>query len=256
MADVCYVYCVIASSRRPRLPRVPRGLPGTGPVRVLDARGGLHIVVADAPLSEYGEAAIAHGLANLEWVSRAAMAHERVVESFLSADAVLPMKLFTIFTNEERALAHVREERKRLDTLVRRVSGHDEWSIRVVLDRGRAERAAPKSAPSSGGRTGVAYLARKKARRDAARELAERAQATVADLYDHLSARAKLAKRRTASELPAQGGSLLLDAAFLVPRRRTASFKTLAGREAKAMARHGYGVTLTGPWPPYSFVQD
>jgi gas vesicle protein GvpL/GvpF len=223
---------------------------------VLDARGGLHIVVADAPLSEYGEAAIAHGLANLEWVSRAAMAHERVVESFLSADAVLPMKLFTIFTNEERALAHVREERKRLDTLVRRVSGHDEWSIRVVLDRGRAERAAPTSAPSSGGRTGVAYLARKKARRDAARELAERAQATVADLYDHLSARAKLAKRRTASELPAQGGSLLLDAAFLVPRRRAASFKTLAGREAKAMARHGYGVTLTGPWPPYSFVQD
>ena len=223
---------------------------------MLDARGGLHIVVADAPLSKYGEAAIARGLANLEWVSRAAMAHERVVESFLSADAVLPMKLFTIFTSEERALAHVREERKRLDTLVRRVSGHDEWSIRVVLDRGRAERAAPKSAPSSGGRTGVAYLARKKARRDAARELAERAQATVADLYDHLSARAKLAKRRTASELPAQGGSLLLDAAFLVPRRRTASFKTLAGREAKAVARHGYGVTLTGPWPPYSFVQD
>jgi len=223
---------------------------------VLDARGGLHVVVADAPLSEYGEAAIARGLANLEWVSRAAMAHERVVESFGSADAVLPMKLFTIFTSEARVLAHVSEQRKRLDTLVRRVSGHDEWSVRVVLDRARAERVAPKFAPSSDGRTGVAYLARKKARRDAAKELAERAQETVADLYDRLSARARHAKRRTASELPAQGGSLLLDAAFLIPRRRTASFKTLAGREAKAMARHGYGVTLTGPWPPYSFVQD
>jgi Gas vesicle synthesis protein GvpL/GvpF len=223
---------------------------------VLDARGGLYVIVADAPLSKYGEAAIARGLANLEWVSRAAMAHERVVESFGSADAVLPMKLFTIFTNEARALAHVSEQRKRLDTLVRRVSGHDEWSVRVVLDRAQAERAAPKSVPSSDGRTGVAYLARKKARRDAARELADRAQETVADLYDRLSARARQARRRTASELPAQGGSLLLDAAFLVPRRRTTSFKTLAGREAKAMARHGYGVTLTGPWPPYSFVQD
>jgi hypothetical protein len=123
-------------------------------------------------------------------------------------------------------------------------------------DRARAERAAPKSATASDGRTGVAYLAQKKARRDAARELAERAQETVADLYDRLSARAREATRRTASELPAQGGSLLLDAAFLIPRRRAASFKTLAGREAKALARHGYGVTLTGPWPPYSFVQD
>ena len=75
---------------------------------MLDAQGGLHVVVADAPLSEYGEAAIARGLANLEWVSRAAMAHERVVESFGGADAVLPMKLFTIFTNEARAVAHAR----------------------------------------------------------------------------------------------------------------------------------------------------
>jgi len=255
MSDACYVYCVIASGRRPRPTRVARGLPATGPVRVLDA-GGLYVVVADAPLSEYGEAAIARGLANLEWVSRAAMAHERVVESFGKADAVLPMKLFTMFSNEARALAHVSEQRKRLDALVRRVSGHDEWSVRVVLDRARAERAAPKSATASDGRTGVAYLAQKKARRDAARELAERAQETVADLYDRLSARAREATRRTASELPAQGGSLLLDAAFLIPRRRAASFKTLAGREAKALARHGYGVTLTGPWPPYSFVQD
>ena len=25
---------------------------------------------------------------------------------------------------------------------------------------------------------------------------------------------------------------------------------------ARALARRGYGLTLTGPWPPYSFVQD
>jgi hypothetical protein len=256
MADGCYVYCVIAAGRRPRPARVLRGLPGTRPVRLLDAERGLYVVVADAPLSQYGEAAIARGLANLEWVSRAAMAHERVVESFGSADAVLPMKLFTIFTNDARALAHVSEQRKRLETLVRRVSGHDEWSVRVVLDRARAERAAPQPAVANRGRTGVAYLARKKARRDAATELAERAQETVASLYDRLAARSRDAKRRTASELPAQGGSLLLDAVFLVPRRRTASFKALAAREAKAMARHGYAVSLTGPWPPYSFVQD
>jgi len=49
---------------------------------------------------------------------------------------------------------------------------------------------------------------------------------------------------------------LLLDAAFLVPRSRAKSFQSLMAREAKALGRHGYGVTLTGPWPPYSFVQD
>ena len=87
-------------------------------------------------------------------------------------------------------------------------------------------------------------------------ELAAHARETVAELYDRLAARSRLAKRRLASELPAQGGPLLLDAAFLVPRARSASFQALAARESRALARHGYGLTVSGPWPPYSFVQD
>jgi len=257
MADGCYVYCLIASQRRPSRPRVSQGLPGTGPVRLLDAGDGLYLVVADAPLKQYGEDAINRGLANLKWVSRAAVAHERVIESFTRAAAVLPMKLFTIFTSDERALAHFAAQRKRLDALVKRVGGHDEWSVRVVLDRARAERAAPRVATASGSaRTGVAYLAQKKARRDAHAELAERAHETVADLYGRLATRARRARRRGASELPAEGGPLLLDATFLIPRGRATSFRALAAREARALARRGYGVTLTGPWPPYTFVQD
>ena len=95
-----YVYCVIAAPRRPRLARVPPGLPGTGRVRLLDVEPGLFMAVADAPLDRYGEAAIARGLGDLDWVSRAAVAHEAVIESFVGETAVLPMKLFTIFTSD------------------------------------------------------------------------------------------------------------------------------------------------------------
>ena len=73
---------------------------------------------------------------------------------------------------------------------------------------------------------------------------------------DRLEARSKLAKRRAASELPVKGGPLLLDAAFLVPKARAASFKALAAREARGLSRQGYAMTVTGPWPPYTFVQE
>jgi len=137
-----YVYCVIAAARRPRLARVPPGLPGTGRVRLLDVEPGLFMAVADAPLDRYGEAAITRGLGDLDWVSRAAVAHEAVIESFVGETAVLPMKLFTIFTGDERAVAHVRAERARIAGVVRRVSNHQEWGVRVVLDRARAAGAA------------------------------------------------------------------------------------------------------------------
>jgi hypothetical protein len=258
-----YVYCVVAATRRPRLTRIRGGLPAAGRVRLLDVERGLFVAVADAPLDRYGEAAISRGLSDLDWVSRAAVAHEGVVESFIAAKAVLPMKLFTIFTSDARALAHVRAERPRIAALVKRVANQQEWGVRVVLDRTRAARvsatgrtgrarAAGKASTSSG----AAYLTRKKSQQDAAVELAEHARETVAALYDRLSARSRLAKRRAPGELPVQGGPLLLDAAFLVPRARAASFRALAAREARALSRHGYGLTISGPWPPYTFVKD
>jgi gas vesicle protein GvpL/GvpF len=254
MADGTYLYCVIAAKPAPRMARSRRGLPGTGPVRLLDVDRDLFLVVADAPLSRYGEAAIARGLNDLNWVSRAAVAHESVVESFMTARAVVPFKLFTIFANDSRAIAHVRGQLAQLRAIVRRVANQDEWSVRLVHD-GDAARGRGARRPVTV-RSGAAYLAHKKARRDEAAERAERARETAHGVFERIAARAKLARRRGAGELPVQGGSLLLDAAFLVPRARTAGFRAMAAREARTLAQRGYGLTLTGPWPPYTFVQD
>jgi hypothetical protein len=252
-----YVYCVVAAPKRPRLTGAPAGLPGTGPLRLLDMEPGRHVVVTDAPLSQYGEVAIRRGLSDLAWVSRAAVAHEAVVEAFIDATVVLPMKLFTLFTSDERAIAHLDGDRRRIDALVKRLANHHEWGVRLVLERpprAAVPRSTVRAKPTRS--SGVAYLTQKKAQRDAAVERAKHARAIAADLYGRLSGRSHAARRRPASELPVQGGPLLLDAAFLVPRSQSRAFTALARREQRALARRGYALTITGPWPPYTFVQD
>ena len=263
MSTGTYVYCLVAAPRRPPARRVPPGLAGLGPVRLLEvdeekSRGGLSVwlVAADAPLDRYGEDAINRGLSDLDWVSRAAVAHERVIESFIAAPAVLPMKLFTIFTSDERARDHIRRQSARIDALVRRVANHQEWGLRVILDRADAAKAARPVNRAKTGMSGTSFLVHKKAARDRSTELARRARETVADLYDRLSEQAATSKRRAASDLPVQGGPLLLDAAFLIASKRAKRFRTIVGREARALGRQGYLLTLTGPWPPYTFVQD
>ena len=267
-----YVYCLVAGDRRPLLRRRFTRLPGMGQVRVLDVGRDLWLVVADAPLNRYGEETINRKLSDLDWVSRAAIAHEAVVESFIDQRAVLPMKLFTIFTSDDRALDQVRGDRRRVDAMVKRVANHVEWGIRVTLDRVRPPRAATAGLPRRSARqrpgekalarrsvreaAGAGYLSQKKAQRDAAVELAEHARETVAELYDRLAARSKLARRRMAGELPVRGGPLLLDGAFLVPRSRATAFRALMTREARRLGRFGYQVTMSGPWPPYTFVKD
>ena len=144
-APLTYLYCLVQASRRPQLRSVPPGLPGAGPVRLLEGGRGLWLVVADAPEAHYGEAAIASGLQNMEWVSRRALGHEAVVESFLGAAAVLPMQLFTLFTSDERALAHVNKDRRRIDKVLQRVAGQHEWGVRLTWDEQRARTAVEKA---------------------------------------------------------------------------------------------------------------
>jgi hypothetical protein len=271
MATGTYVYCLIAATRRPALPAVSSGLPGTGPVRLVDVNdeatsrrrpaGRLSrrpmkqwLVVADAPLARYGEASINRRLSDLGWVARAALAHESVVESFVGVPAVLPMKLFTIFTSDARALEHLRREQDRIGSLLDRVAGHQEWGVRIGLDAGAtsAPRRPGSRAPSE--RSGVAYLSRKKALHDRASELVHRARAAAAGTYDRLQAHAAASKRRAPPQPPVQKGTILLDASFLVPRSRSVRFRSLVGRESKMLASQGFLVTMSGPWPPYTFV--
>jgi hypothetical protein len=48
----------------------------------------------------------------------------------------------------------------------------------------------------------------------------------------------------------------LIDAVFLVARPRSKRFQTTVRREAARLATQGYELTLTGPWPAYSFIGE
>jgi hypothetical protein len=49
---------------------------------------------------------------------------------------------------------------------------------------------------------------------------------------------------------------VLLDAAFLVAQGKARPFQEAAKKAASALAKDGYELTLTGPWPPYNFVAE
>jgi hypothetical protein len=248
--NATYVYCVIQSERAPRHGKVPEGLPGLGVCRLLDAGRGLWLVVADAPLPRFGEASVQRELQDPEWVSRCAVAHEAVVEHWLRARAVVPMKLLTIFESDARALADMTRRRRQLDKTMRRVACRREWGVRIrQLSAAGLERPAPRAA------TGAEYLAAKSRARDADRHRAARGRSRVNLVFRTLSALAVEAERRP----PLAGGDypsrLLLDAAFLVEINRTPRFRATVRRITREWGRAGCGVELTGPWPPYNFIE-
>jgi hypothetical protein len=250
-----YLYCIASAARKPSPARSPHGLPGATPPEIVPAWSSVWLVLAEVPLDTYSAGRIEEQLGDLDWVGRIALAHEEVVEHFARRPgvSVVPMKLFTMFSNRARAIAEITARRKVIEDTVSRIAGAEEWGIRVTRTTA-ATAGSAAGVPLGPERSGAAFLAAKKHARDAARDAKLAAAESAIDAYDRLSSLSRESRRRT--DTPASAATPpLLDAAFLVPSGKRAQFKAAAQREAARCAKAGAQMTLSGPWPAYNFVE-
>jgi hypothetical protein len=254
MADTAiYIYCLVERVPRPSLLRIPPGLPGASKPELIQLEKALWAVACEAPLASYGPDQLEEHLRNVAWVGDMAIAHETVVEHFnlQTRAAVVPMKLFTMFSSRERALAGLRARRKEIASVLSRIRGCVEWGVRISR-RPPTAKSRPKIAPIR--QSGAAFLAAKKRLRDEVRADAVRAVDAAEGAYQVLDKIAKASERRQAPE--GATSPPLVDVAFLVPTRLRARFRAAVTKQAAACRKAGAELTLTGPWPAYNFVQS
>jgi hypothetical protein len=252
MKGATYLYCIVKSAAAPSLARVPAGVAGaTRPALVPLARS-LRLVVAEVPLDVYGPGPLEASLRDMAWVSDVALAHEAVVEHFarVRGATVVPMALLTMFSSLDRAVKDVSGRMANIGAVLRRVEGCAEWGVRVTRSTPPPAPAGRPARPTSGS----AFLAARKQARDDARAFAMAAAEAAEDAFDVLAPLARDARRRT-SEPAGAVAPPLLDVAFLVRATAVTRFKAAARRAAAQCARAGSEMTLSGPWPPYNFVQ-
>jgi hypothetical protein len=281
-ADATYLYCIVKCANPGRraggagstkVVRFPGGLWGTERPRALDAGDGYRLIVSSAPLSLYGSAAIDAKLGDLDWLAERATEHEGVVEHAAKLGSVVPMKLFTLFRNDERALSNVRKMKPSLGRVVDRIAGCEEWGLRVLFDptrqappasaaarSTRRRAAAPRTEVEGRGHSksavsGTSFLRRKRALEEERRQAGARGAANVDELYERLLKAARGGYRRTAPRDEMAAGQVL-DAVFLVPHASAAKVKALVETSAASLVDDGFYVSLSGPWPAYSFIGE
>jgi hypothetical protein len=254
-ATATYLYSVVLSAAEPAGAGGPDGPPGVGALRWLPLGDRLWLAAADAPLPAFSAAAIEKGLKDLDWVSACAIAHERVVEHVSRLGTAVPMKLFTLFSSDARALADLGRSRTRLRAVLKKIGGRQEWGVRVSVDevtaRTRARERAEEAA--AGLSAGAQFLTRKGQENKEVRDILDLGRTAADDVFAAVATHADDTRRRppSASE---PGLRLLLDAAFLVPASRANAFRNAVRKQAERLAPKGYRVVLTGPWPAYNFV--
>jgi hypothetical protein len=251
-ATATYIYCIVQASRSPKAARIPPGVAGGLRPSPVPLARSLWLVLADVPLDLYGPGPLDAALRDIEWVGKIAVSHQAVVEHFARQlqVTVIPMKLFTMFSSRDRALADLRSRVSDIRLIAKRIAGCEEWGVRMTPTRRPSQARRPVAAATSG----AAFLAAKKQARDTAVEAGVATAAAADRAFKALAAIARDAARR--NDAPEGAAPPLLDAAFLVPSSRRVRFKAAARRLASETVKAGAEITITGPWPAYNFVQS
>jgi Gas vesicle synthesis protein GvpL/GvpF len=247
-----WVYAV-ADEAAPPFPGGPIGV-GGGAARPLSA-AGLTAIVGSVAQSEFGEAALRQNLEDLDWLERTARAHHEVIETIAKERPVVPMRLATVYSSDEAAAGMLRERSADLRQTLTRLAGRSEWGVKahvVMPDDGAAGQQPETDDPAPG--PGAAYLRRRRAqlaaRQDARQEAVASAQAVHTEL-GRLSTSARLYPPQS-PEIAGHSGSMVLNAAYLVADDRAEEFGATVTE--LAASHRALQLTLTGPWPAYSFV--
>jgi hypothetical protein len=246
VTDHVYVYCAV-EGQASRVPR--KGMPDGHAPRTVPVQGAVSLIVSDVPAAIYNAASLEPRLADLDWVAAAGAAHHAVVDHLAdTGHVVLPFRLFTIFSNDEVALDTFTRSLPAIRRTFDRVRGRQEWVLRIGKpDPSRVPPGAARETPAA---SGTGFLRAKAEARREARARAERVRRDASASFDALARLADAATSRPVDP----GGSLLCDGALLVPAARVDAVRQALTRSADRLLRDGCAVSLTGPWPPYSFA--
>lgn len=253
MTDRCVWVYAIADDAGPPF---AGGLIGVGggaarPVRTM----GLMAIAGSVAQSEFDEAALRRNLEDLDWLEQTARAHHEVIETVAKERTVVPMRLATVYSSDDAVAAMLQERAADLRKALARLTGRSEWGVKAYLAAPADQADGQESEPDGKALgPGAAYLRRRRAqlaaRQDARQEALASAQALHAEL-DRLSVAARLYPPQP-PEIAARSASMVLNAAYLVADEQAGQFEAAVTELA---ARHrSLQLTLTGPWPAYSFV--
>jgi hypothetical protein len=216
----------------------------------------LAAIASTVPLNEFGDAAMEQNLRDAAWLEHKVRAHEAVLEAALGRTPLVPFRFGTIFSSREHVEEMLRENRDLTATL-NRLRGSFELGVKGFFDPLRFEARAGEEQAEDAPTSGRAYLLRKQRDRrlGEARESFKASCAREAHARLSASARDARANPLQRPEVTGRKAEMFLNGAYLVLPESEPGFRETLAELQSTYGPDGVEYELTGPWPPYNFVE-
>jgi hypothetical protein len=213
----------------------------------------LAALVSALPNGDYDPATVESRLADIDWLSPRAIAHDSVVSWASDKGGVVPFPMWVLFRDKPSLVSGLAPRAAEFHRALDRVTPGREYSVRVFVAKDQLASLSPAVAQLESeiekATPGQRYLLERKL--DALRQTeAREVNASVShSIHEELSQLAIGAVTE-----PAPKSAAILNAAYLVSRAAPEPFQAKLTDLIHKFEPLGCRFEFTGPWPPYHFV--
>lgn len=255
----CYVYGVVAEGVH--LPPL-MGIDGRHEVHLIGGEG-IAAVSSEVALSEFGEESLQEHLADLQWLESNARRHEHILDRVREETTLVPMRLCTIYRDEQSVREMLAREYAFLADALKRLDGCTEWGLKIYVASDPSDGAVPAEAADEDAGVaehgaGASYLMSKglqERRREQSEEAVEGCCTAVHARLTEVSVEAKFNPVQP-RELTQRDEPMIFNGVYLVEDEVSDEFAATVESLRSEVDRYGLELELTGPWPPYNFVNS
>ena len=212
--------------------------------------------VSPVPASEYSQESIDKHADDLEWIGAIGLGHQRINDALASRGDVIPLRAFTLFSDESAVRAWLEEQNDALARVREHIAGKLEWTIKLQIEGTAWMMKSPDiealeeeiaSAPA-----GKAFLLRKKLERELERSRGDMETELVTEVAARIEKESG-AESVVETRAGRSGANPQID--LLYDRDRTDELERLLEQLELELKGKEISIAVTGPWPPYSFTE-
>lgn len=259
-----YLYGIVWDEADRSLTDLPaQGIEPNYPVYALPYQS-IQAIVSQVALGEFGETALKINLQDKHWLESHLQAHQAIMEQVMETHTFIPMRFCTICPTESDVMDLLRRYHDEFLDMLSRLQGKQEWSVKTYCDRERLRQILPEISPKirelqtelAKNANSAAYLLKKKLERVTADESEQLSRSYALQGYDRLVKLAESAVNLPLSHTEAihELRPLVLNGAYLLAEDQVAPFQTEVVQLNHEYHGQGLCFELTGPRPPYNFV--
>lgn len=270
-----YIYCVrIGKDAGPEgvAPRRPYG------VKKIKAKGiefgikarpipfkDIEAVVSEVDLSKFNAKTIKEKLQeDAKWTERNVKLHHEVIAEAQKTSTVIPMKFGTLYQTKRNLVSTFAKHYGKFKKLLARLESKQEWGVKGYLEYEKFAQILKKknkeiqklekkrlSVPE-----GMKWYVDRKSDELIAGQIEYEVEETLERIIDKLVGQADSIRLNDLlpKEVSEPGKDMILNAACLVKNDRLGDFQSLLREITTECDEKGITLILTGPWPPYNFV--